>query len=140
LFKIKLYVIGELENIEFSVLAESEFADANGNIFNDVKLIIPEIIDGFSTGEFFIAENHPNPFTDYTYIDYYLPDDGFVILEVKDMLGRNIQTLTNSNQSAGKYQVKFDGVGLANGAYIYNITYIKGPDRITKSQIMNILR
>ena len=140
IFKLRFFVREDISTADIEVIADSEFADKYGNVLQDVKLIIPEIVDGFTENDFFISENHPNPFKDYTTIEYFIPEDGQVLLEVKDLLGRHVETLVNSHQTKGKYNMKFDGAGLSNGAYVYKIIYIKGPDKITKSQIMHLIR
>jgi hypothetical protein len=44
------------------------------------------------------------------------------MLVVSDALGKNIQTLINSEQQeAGVYRVSFDGSILASGVYYYTI-------------------
>jgi hypothetical protein len=37
------------------------------------------------------------------------------------MLGREITTLVNKDQSAGKYNVQLDGSSLPSGIYVYSI-------------------
>ncbi|MCL5030506.1 MAG: T9SS type A sorting domain-containing protein [Bacteroidetes bacterium] len=65
--------------------------------------------------------NYPNPFNPTTVIGYQLPVTGHVTLRVLDMLGREIVTLVNEEKQAGKYEVKFDGGGLASGIYFYQL-------------------
>ncbi len=66
--------------------------------------------------------NYPNPFNPATTINYQLPENGFVILKVYDMLGKEIVTLVNENKSAGYHRVNFDASKLTSGVYIYTIT------------------
>jgi hypothetical protein len=86
-----------------------------------------ETIDGYALGQ-----NYPNPFNPKTRVRYSVPvqsgRDGQVpgISEVRlvvyDLLGREVATLVNETQQAGKYEVAFDGAGLASGIYVYQIT------------------
>ncbi|MCD6235029.1 MAG: T9SS type A sorting domain-containing protein [Candidatus Marinimicrobia bacterium] len=50
--------------------------------------------------------------------------------------GKEIQTLVNFVQSAGKYSVDFDGSKLPSGIYLYKLTTSAG----SKSQKMIILK
>jgi len=65
--------------------------------------------------------NYPNPFNPTTMISYDIPTAGTVKLVVYDMLGREIETLVNQRQNAGKYGVTFDASRLASGVYIYQL-------------------
>lgn len=66
---------------------------------------------------------YPNPFNPYTYIPYQLLEDTDVLITVFDMLGRSVKTLFNGNQTAGSYQVYWNGVD-ENGVTASTGTYI----------------
>jgi hypothetical protein len=68
-----------------------------------------------------LSQNYPNPFNPSTIIEYSLPDEGFVILEVFNLLGKKITILENSYKPAGRYQVKFDAQNLSSGTYVYQL-------------------
>jgi hypothetical protein len=40
---------------------------------------------------------------------------------VYDILGKEVAILLNENQSAGNYEVQFDGSKLASGVYFYKL-------------------
>lgn len=71
--------------------------------------------------KFSLSQNYPNPFNPLTNIQYTLPNEEFVSLIVTDILGREMKTLVNENQSSGSYNVKFDASGLSSGVYFYQI-------------------
>ena len=68
-----------------------------------------------------LYNNFPNPFNPSTIIKYDLPKSSFVRLKIYDILGREIKTLVNNEQIAGKYEVPFIGTNLASGVYFYRI-------------------
>ncbi|MGE5499028.1 MAG: YCF48-related protein [Syntrophothermus sp.] len=76
---------------------------------------------GHVPDHFQLAQNYPNPFNPATTISYSIPKESFVELKIFDMLGREISTLVNEEQTAGEYKVQFDGSSLPSGIYIYSI-------------------
>ena len=79
-----------------------------------VKLITPT--------KYSLEQNYPNPFNPSTLIRYKLPIDGQVSLKIYDVLGNEIETLVNKQQTAGNYEVNFDASLLSNGIYFYQLT------------------
>jgi hypothetical protein len=69
-----------------------------------------------------LLQNYPNPFNPVTQISYTIPKDGFVVVKVFDVLGREVVTLINEEKPAGVYTVSFDASSLASGIYFYTIT------------------
>lgn len=69
-----------------------------------------------------LFQNFPNPFNPVTAINYELRNSEFVILKIYDISGKEIKTLIYSDQSKGKYTVRFDGSDLASGIYFYKLT------------------
>jgi hypothetical protein len=65
-----------------------------------------------------LEQNYPNPFNPTTAVSYQLPAVSEVELAVYDLLGREVAILVNGRRPAGRFEVKFDGSGLASGVYI----------------------
>jgi hypothetical protein len=74
--------------------------------------------------DYAISQNYPNPFNPTTRIDYQLPFDSKVTLELYGITGEKIATLINSELSAGYYtaDVNANALNLASGVYIYRMT------------------
>ncbi len=51
---------------------------------------------------------HPNPFNSSTRIDYCLPTDAYVTLEIYDVYGRVVRVLAEGKQPAGQHSVIWD--------------------------------
>jgi len=79
----------------------------------DESIEIPEI--------FSLSQNYPNPFNPTTVIKYSIPEVTNVKLKIYDMLGREIRTLVNQEQSAGIYNLEFNATNLSSGVYFYRI-------------------
>ena len=67
--------------------------------------------------DFSLSQNYPNPFNPNTSIRYSVPKTSRVSLKVYDMLGREIETLTDSEQTAGEYQTGFNALRFPSGVY-----------------------
>jgi hypothetical protein len=65
----------------------------------------------------YVLMNYPNPFNPETVITYTIPRGGVVRLAVYDVLGREVQVLSEGYQPEGEYRVKFSGAGLSSGVY-----------------------
>jgi|GEM_PF-2351596 hypothetical protein len=88
-----------------------------------VKKVSSTIPDKFN-----IYQNYPNPFNPETTIKYDIPVSGRISLTVYDILGREVKTLVNEVQTAGKYQVTWKGDNnfgrkVASGIYLYRINF-----------------
>ena len=68
-----------------------------------------------------LYQNFPNPFNATTTIHYHLRKSIHVILEVYDMLGRQVITLVNTKKQQGFHGVEFNAKGLASGIYFYQL-------------------
>ena len=71
--------------------------------------------------EFFLDQNFPNPFNPETTINFGLPEDGIVKLDIFNILGRRVATLVDSKMEAGYHSVVWNGVSLSSGVYFYKI-------------------
>ena len=77
-------------------------------------------------GEFALHPNFPNPFNPTTMIAYDLPDASDVQLDIYDLMGRNINTVVNKNQSVGRHFVIWNandylGNQVSAGVYLYRL-------------------
>lgn len=59
--------------------------------------------------EFVLDQNYPNPFNPSTTIRYGLPEDSNVSLVIYDVRGQVVQTLKSEHQTAGWYDVVWNG-------------------------------
>lgn len=94
--------------------------------FSNYAYFVTQIIVGVEDekripSEFNLHQNFPNPFNPTTNISYYLPEASKVNIDVFDVLGRHIQSLVNSEQTAGDHSITFNAENLSSGIYFYRI-------------------
>jgi 7,8-dihydropterin-6-yl-methyl-4-(beta-D-ribofuranosyl)aminobenzene 5'-phosphate synthase len=70
---------------------------------------------------FSLSQNYPNPFNPSTVISYQLPVNSMVSLKIYDLLGREIATLVNEEQSAGWKEVEWNASAFSSGIYFYKL-------------------
>ncbi|MEX2397908.1 MAG: T9SS type A sorting domain-containing protein, partial [Balneolales bacterium] len=99
------------------------------NLFVGDEAYLREIQENLLPAEITLKQNYPNPFNPSTTIQYALPADEIVNLEVYDILGRRVQVLQDGFQQAGWHHVRFDGAGQASGVYIYRL--VAGEQHLT---------
>ncbi|MCK9407522.1 MAG: T9SS type A sorting domain-containing protein [Bacteroidetes bacterium] len=64
-----------------------------------------------------VSYNYPNPFNPSTTIVFSLPEDGLVSIEIFDILGRSVETLTNGNMKSGKHSAMWNATNARTGTY-----------------------
>jgi hypothetical protein len=85
--------------------------------------------------EFSLSQNYPNPFNPTTTIEYTLAQNSHVVLNVFDVLGREVACLVDNMQQGGTlYRVTFDASRLASGVYFYRLQ--SGASSIVKSLVL----
>ncbi len=76
---------------------------------------------------FSLSQNYPNPFSNQTTIDYACPKRSNILIEIFDIMGRQIKTLVDKEVEAGYHKINWDGSDkygrkVANSVYFYRIT------------------
>ena len=104
----------------FTTNTESVLSDGEGIPMDEASLIIPKLVSTLQDADYSLT-NVPNPFNAITEIRYSLPQAGNISLKVYNVLGEEIATLFDGQQSAGKHTLNFDGTSLSRGVYMYKL-------------------
>jgi len=64
-----------------------------------------------------LYQNYPNPFKDYTWIEYDLTDNCNVILELYNAFGQKIKTVLNQNMESGSHRFILNASTYPSGIY-----------------------
>lgn len=90
---------------------------------------------------FSLSQNFPNPFNPQTKINYSIPSEAQVQIEIFNIMGENIKTLVNKTLQAGNYETEFSAENLSSGVYFYKITALtRGGERFGSVKKMMVLK
>ena len=107
----------------------------NGNSSNDWNSVtVVEIwgddvtsVDGDGSSnqylpeEYNLEQNYPNPFNPVTTIQYTLPHESFVRIDVYNAIGQKVATLIEEIQSTGSHQIQWAATNVPSGMYFYRL-------------------
>jgi hypothetical protein len=68
-----------------------------------------------------LSQNFPNPFNPATTIEFAVPREAHVTLDVYNAIGERVATLLDEHRGAGWHTVSFDASSLPSGVYLYRI-------------------
>jgi subtilisin family serine protease len=120
---------------EDSIAVDLRIASKGVNGFSVDQIVAPAFAvgnwDSLTTGvksppqdlphDFALEQNYPNPFNPTTEIRYQLAAFSPVILKVYDILGREVATLVDEKQGAGRYLRSWNASGMSSGVYFYRL-------------------
>jgi len=84
--------------------------------------------------EFALAQNYPNPFNPSTSIQFSLPVDAQVKINIYNLVGEKAAEIASGNFAAGTHKVNFNASTLTSGIYFYRLD-ATGTDGNTFSSI-----
>ncbi|MEJ2616693.1 MAG: T9SS type A sorting domain-containing protein [Ignavibacteriaceae bacterium] len=68
-----------------------------------------------------VKQNYPNPFNPSTTISYEIPREAKISIKIYNALGKEVATLINKVQNAGKHEVEWNAENFGSGIYFYTI-------------------
>ncbi len=106
----------------------------NGNYIMYAAVPVSKILDGsignsytkvdriFNSKEIFVvSQNQPNPFSSNSEVLIWLENQADVTLEVTNVMGQVVSTVTYSELGAGNQILKINGDNLTSGIYFYTV-------------------
>ena len=69
-----------------------------------------------------LEQNYPNPFSSFTQIRYNLSDNSFISIQIKDIIGNDIETLYTGFKLSGSYSIDWAPKNLNEGIYFVVLT------------------
>ena len=121
----------EVSDGEFTVVSDSGEFVFNNSSLNVKSSNIPK--------DFFLYQNFPNPFNPMTTIEYDLPKNAMVDINVYDIRGRFVKNILKSFQTSGHKSIQWNATNyhdesVSGGMYLYIIQ--AGNFRQTKKMIL----
>ena len=71
---------------------------------------------------FALIGNYPNPFNNSTVIKFRLADPANVSLDIFNVLGQKVETLSSGTMSPGEHELVWTGDDVPSGVYFYRLT------------------
>ncbi len=91
--------------------------------------------------EFALHGNYPNPFNPSTRIQFDLPENAQVQVQIVDMLGREVITLPAQEMEAGANRsIELNATSLASGTYLYRLIATGAEQRHVKTGRMTLVK
>lgn len=131
-------------NVNITFKAEAANSVWSYLYLDDISITssITEVEDNISVPERFkLFQNYPNPFNPVTHINFYIPFESKVKLEIFNSIGELIETPINKTVSSGYHTTLFDAARCTNGVYFYRLTSIAASGkRDAQTKKMTILK
>ncbi len=94
-----------------------------GTLSSSDEISLPE--------SFALYQNYPNPFNPTTTITFDIPEASRVTVDIYNLMGQKVRTLSSGELSAGRYKAVWSatndqGLSVTSGVYFYRITAIDG--------------
>ncbi len=123
-----LHAIGKGVGVALDTLIVTGSTDPDGNGSGDTQGLLAKISydpvradepDRHPVGPsaFIFLPANPNPFNAVTTLNFSLPVTGHARIEIFDITGRHVQTVSDQQYSAGWHTIRFDAGELPSGLY-----------------------
>jgi len=106
--------------VSSTTILTSGFWGSVAQITLDVDDVMPE--------EFSLSKAYPNPFNPIVNINFSIPEESDITIQIFDLLGRNVFNHEQNFNTAGKYRFQWHGVNdlgtpIASGVYFVTIQH-----------------
>jgi hypothetical protein len=99
----------------------------------------PSFVDRDPSGmpaSFGLSQNYPNPFNPETFIEFAVPTQSRVRLDVYNVLGQRVATLVDAVKTPGIYQARWNASNVNSGIYFYRLTTEHGVSLTRKMMLL----
>ena len=100
-------------------LVVTEWVEGNGTYSENDIAIVGKLAVVEESG--LSLNNYPNPFKDVTTIEFSIPEDGKVRVELFNSNGKRLQVITDRDYTAGTYELQFNAGKLSVGTYFIKL-------------------
>ncbi len=82
-------------------------------------------------------QTFPNPFVESVSIEYRIPEDGKVLIEIFDLQGKKVSTVVNSDMKAGSYKVSLEKGAFEKTSGVYLLKMNINNQEVTKQFVQS---
>jgi hypothetical protein len=108
--------------VEHMVTGLYENTSTGAKIYKRTFVVSVENISSEIPEEYKLEQNYPNPFNPTTTIQFSIPEQSLVKLEVFNSLGEKVTTLVSEELNAGNYKYEWNAEKLSSGIYFYKLS------------------
>ena len=124
---------------EYSVFPEDSILVVEEVVYDYYMEFTYGSATGISTEEqvpqsFYVNQNYPNPFNPATTIEFGLPAQMDVKIDIFSLDGRKVGTLVDGKLSAGMHKANWDARRFSSGMYFYRV--VTSEQTITKRLLL----
>ena len=121
---------GQSIDLELPFNPLNELADGNYEAMESASLMVAKV-GNLTVGATTIGQDkglslssYPNPFSKYTTLEYTLPVDGKVIINLYNNLGQLVSVLVDAEQTAGQHMFRYESNSLQPGIYLAKLRLV----------------
>ena len=70
-----------------------------------------------------VSQNYPNPFNPITTINYAIPQEGNIVIQIYNLVGQNLVDINEMHLYPGHYSYTWNASNSPSGIYYYRIYY-----------------
>ena len=108
---------------------------------NDYVVSVDEEEEVELPNKYGLTQNYPNPFNGQTNIEFQIPNQSIVKLEIYNILGQKIRTLINREENPGNYSISWNGKNDFGDSVNSGIYFIKfSSDNFSNTKKMTLLK
>ena len=111
----------EYANIVATFLYGDPVFNPLGTYLGDLKISSLGNGSNVTSGNTFLGQNFPNPYSEKTRIAYGIAEDAMVTISVYDVSGRTVKVLQSGRLPAGQYHIEMQKSSLEEGIYYYRM-------------------
>ena len=115
-----------IPNLDSNYVLADELTKLGQFAIAEVEKISQSVVSQASWNGYLLHQNHPNPVSNTTFINYTLPNPATVSLSIVDPLGRSIYTHSEGLKASGSHQLRWNardekGDQLPPGTYLIRL-------------------
>jgi len=103
------------DHIWLYIDCSSDYGETFTTYFHDLDSTFTSINTDYETD--IVLRNYPNPFNESSKIEFYLAEESQVKIELYNLLGEKIQTITDKYYTKGKHEILLNSDRIKTGVY-----------------------